>query len=148
MKKIVFLASFILGMSAFASEQVTVHFNYFGNQGMNRSYYACSYVEDIAEAHLKTLGATYVDVRCSGGIQPWGSMQPIYLKAKFQKPTIIGNTTEVVRIEGDTWRPNCDINARMIKAFLKEFDNIKVLKKSDSCAFHDSNFFFELEITK
>lgn len=148
MKQLMLIASLLFGASAFASEQVTVNFSYFGNQGMNRSFYACSYVEDMAESHLKAMGATYVDARCSGGIQPWGSMQPISLRVTFQKPVVVGNTTETVRIEGDTWNPACDLNARMIKEFLKKFDNIKVLKKSDSCAFHNSNYFFELEVTK
>lgn len=143
------LASIVLSISSFAfSETSTVHFSYFGNDGRNQTYYACSYVEDEAYSHLETLGAMNIETRCSGGIQPWGVSMPISLTAKFTTPVVNGNGTSVVEIEGDTWNPNCDLNTRMINAFLKEFQNIKVLEKRDGCGFRSSNYYYKLEIKK
>lgn len=144
MKKLTVLFALLMSVSSFAA---TVSFTYFGNEGGRQSYYACDYVESQAVSYLELLGATNVDVSCFGGINPW-SVQPVSLKATFDLPEVTGSSVETVEIKGDTWNPACGINVRMIKEFLKVFTNVEVLKKSDSCAFANTNYYYKLNIAR
>src|SRR5690606_31684455 len=76
MKKILGLLVLVSSLSAFAAKE-KVSINYSGFEGWGRTYYACDYVEYQAESFLKLFGATEIDVRCTGGIQPYGSAWPI-----------------------------------------------------------------------
>jgi hypothetical protein len=144
MKKLMALIVMIFSLTAFAKENVS--FTYFGNEGFSHSYYACSYVEDQANAYLQLFGATNIEVYCNGGIQPWGSVQPVSLDASFDLPVVAGHAVEAVKIDGDTFHASCGINVRIIKELLKKFTNITVVKKDDACGFVDSNYHYELNI--
>jgi hypothetical protein len=147
MKKFLSLLAFALSFSAFAGE-VKVSFTHFGNNGGNQSYYACYYVEGQAYKYLELFGATEVVVRCNGGIGPW-SVSPVSVRASFNLPLLSGRElADTVKLKGDNWTPSCGINVQMIREFLKVFSNISVVKKSDSCAFANSNFFYELSIVR
>jgi hypothetical protein len=146
MKKIILATALFASVSSFAAE---VNFTYFGNEGGRQSYYACSYVEDQAISYLELLGATNIDVRCSGGIQTgsWYA-QPVSLRAKFDLPVVTGANVETVEIEGDNWNPACGLNTRMLNEMLKKFENVTVLKKIDSCAFATTNYYYKLQISR
>jgi len=146
MKKIIVIVSMLLSVAAFAAPQeVTV--SYWGHEGGNEHYYSCDLARATAESHLVKLGATEIEVNCSGGIQPSGSMQAIYLNATFNTPDVGDRyVEEVIEIRGDAFNPACGLNVAIIRQFLKVFSNVEVLKKTDSCAFQGSNFFYQLNV--
>lgn len=143
MKKTALLAALLISTSAFAT---SISFTYFGNEGGRQTYYACSYAEDQAQSYLELLGATNIDVRCSGGISNGWSMQPVSLRASYDLPVVVGTSVEAVEIKGDSFNPACGLNVRIIKEALKTFTNVEVVKKDDSCAFATSNYFYKLNI--
>ena len=143
MKMMILLASLLVSASSFAAQ---VSFTYFGNEGGNQHFYACSYAEDQTFAHLETLGATNIDVRCSGGIQSSWSIQPVSIRATYNLPVVTGSGVEAVVIKGDSFNPACGLNVRIVKEILKTFTNVTVVKKSDSCGFSQSNYFYNLNI--
>ena len=143
MKKTALLLALLVSSSAFAAN---FSFTYFGNQGGNQTYYACSYAEDQTESYLELLGATNIDVSCSGGISSNWSMQPVSLRASYDLPEVTGTSVESVEIKGDYSNPACGLNVRIIKEILKTLTNVEVLKKDDSCAFATSNYYFKLNV--
>lgn len=145
MKSFLFASTLALSFNALAAE---VSFTYFGNEGGRQSYYACSYVEDQALSYLELLGATNIDLRCSGGIQAPGWIGPVSLRANFDLPEVTGSGVETVEVKGDVWNPACGINVRMMSEFLKVFTNVQVLKKQDACAFASSNYYYKLQIAR
>jgi hypothetical protein len=146
MKKLLALTLCSLSFAAIASE--TVSFTHFGNGGGNQSYYACDYAQSQTENFLSVLGATNIDVSCSGGIQSWGSAQPVSIRARFDLPAVVTNTVESVEVEGDTWSPACGLNVQIVNSIVKKFSNVQVVKKSDACAFVSSNYYYLLNITR
>ena len=143
MKTAALLFALIVSGSVFAKN---ISFTYFGNQGGNQSYYACSYVEDQTQSYLELLGATNIDVRCSGGISGGWSMQPVSIRASYDMAEVTGTSVELVEIKGDSSNPACGLNVKIIKEILKTLTNVEVLKKDDSCAFVTSNYYFKLNI--
>jgi len=146
MKKLIILFSLFSSL-AYAGEVKQVSFTYFGNSGPNRQFYACDYVEAQAEGFLETFGATRIEVSCTGGIQNY-SMSPVSVRAKFELPQVTGSSVDEVVLEGDSFNPNCGINSKIINEFVKMFSTIKIIKKSDSCAFQSSNYSFKLQIQR
>lgn len=148
MKKFLAILALVSSVSAFAAkEKISIHYS--GFEGWGRTYYACDYVEYQAESFLKLFGATQIDVRCTGGIQPYGSAYPISLTATFETPTLVGNEVEVVeKVEGDFRSPACGLNTTIVKKLLPLFSNVKVLKKSDGCGFASSNYSYTFSILK
>lgn len=146
MKKLIALFVLVFSFASFAKE--TVSFTYTGNEGGRQSYYACDYVEYQTEYFLELFGATNIDISCFGGIQPWGSMQPVSIRASFDLPVIAGNSVEEVKVQGDTWNPNCGVNVKIVKTLLPKFSNVEVVKKSDSCAFATTNYSYQFNIAK
>lgn len=146
MKSMIVLASLLFTAGAFAA---SVNFTYFGNENGRESFYACDYAEGQTEMVLELLGATDIDVRCSGGIQSGGwSMQPVSVRAKYELPEVTGTGVETVILKGDTWNPACGLNVRIIKEVLKTFTNVEVVKKSDSCAFATTNYYYKLNVAQ
>ena len=143
MKTAALLFALIVSGSVFAKN---ISFTYFGNQGGNQSYYACSYVEDQTQSYLELLGATNIDVRCSGGISGGWSMQPVSIRASYDMAEVTGTSVELVEIKGDYSNSACGLNVKIIKEILKTLTNVEVLKKDDSCAFVTSNYYFKLNI--
>jgi hypothetical protein len=146
MKKLLALTLCSLSFAALASE--TVSFTHFGNGGGRQSYYACDYAQSQTETFLSVLGATNIDVSCTGGIQSWGSAQPVSIRATFDLPAVVTNTVESVEVEGDTWSPSCGLNVQIVNSIVKKFSNVQVVKKSDACAFASSNYYYLLNITR
>lgn len=144
MKMMILLATLLISASAFAAQ---VSFTYFGNEGGNQHFYACSYAEDQTYSHLEALGATNIDVSCFGGIQSTWVIQPVSLRATYDLPVVTGAGTQKVKIKGDSFNPACGLNVRIMKEILKTFTNVTVVKKSDSCAFAQSNYYYNLDVT-
>lgn len=147
MKKLLAVFAVALSFSAVAADQ-KVSFSYSGIESWGRSYYSCDYAEAQAEKHLEVLGATNVDVRCTGGIE-FGQMWPINLTATFDLPVLSGREiAEVVTIKGRRPNPACGLNTKMIKAFLPKFSNVTVVSKRDACFSPDSVYSYELSIVR
>lgn len=146
MKTLIASLALVLSFSAAAAQKVS--FTYFGNEGWGQTYYACDYAEARTEKVLAMFGATEVSVRCFGGIE-FGRMEPVSITATFEAPVLMGNEmASVVKYKGDAFNPACGLNVAIVKNVLPKFSNVKVLKKSDSCAFDRSNFSYEFEIKK
>ena len=145
MKKFAFLSALFVSLSATAA---SISFTHFGRSAGVESYYACSYVEDQTFHYLDLLGATNIDVRCSGGIQSGWYNQPVSIYATFDLPVVTRNAVETVEIKGDAFSPACGINVRIIQEILKTMSNIQVLKKDDACAFASSNYYYKLNVTR
>lgn len=145
MKKLAVLSALFVSFSASAA---TISFTHFGRGAGYESYYACSYVEDQTENYLELLGATNIDVRCSGGIQSGWYNQPVSIHASYDLPEVAGTYVETIEIKGDAFSPACGINVRIIQEILKTMTNIQVIKKDDACAFSTSNYYFKLNIAR
>lgn len=146
MKKLIAVAVALFSVAALARESVNI--THYGQNGRNRSYYACSYAESQTEAFLKVFGASNIDVRCFGGIQSFGMPQPVSIRASFDLPEVTTSVVEAIRVEGDRFSPACGLNVQIVNALLKVFPNIEVVKKSSSCAFTTSNYYYDLLITR
>lgn len=145
MKTMTLLAALLVSASSFAAD---FSFTYFGNEGGRQSYHTCDYVQSQTESYLELLGATNIDVRCNGGIQPNWSMQPVSIRASYDLPEVTGTGVETVEIKGDSFNPACGVNVRIIQAILKTMTNVSVVKKSDSCAFTSSNYSYTLNVAR
>ncbi len=147
MKKLFTVLALVLSVSAFAADN-KVSFGYSGHEGWGTSYYSCDYVEAQTEKVLELFGATDVSVQCSGGIQ-MGTMWPVSVTARFNSPVLSGrDMAEVVKLKGDNWNPACGLNVTIVKSLLPSFKNVSVVKKSDSCAFSNSNYSYEFAIVR
>lgn len=148
MKRLFVLTALALSMNAFAGD-VKVSFTHWGNNAGTQSYYSCDYVEGQAEMYLETFGATDIEVTCTGGIGPGWTARPVSVWASFNLPVLSGqDVAEIIKVEGDPFRPSCALNVQMIKSFLKVMPHISVIKKRDACAFASSNYYFELAIQR
>lgn len=145
MKTITLMAALFVSASSFAAD---FSFTYFGNEGGRQSFYACDYVQAQTEGYLELLGATNIDVRCHGGIQNNWSVQPVSIRASYDLPEVTGTGVETVEIKGDSFNPACGINVRIIKEILKTMTNVTVVKKSDSCAFANTNYSYTLNVAR
>ncbi len=147
MKKIIALVTLALSLSSLAAEKVS--FSYAGNEGWGQTFYSCDYAESQTEAYLELFGATEIDVNCFGGISAGTIISPVSVTAKFELPVLNGTeVAQVVDVKGDTWNPACGINVYIVKRLLPKFSNVKVLSKSDACAFQSSNYSYKFSITK
>lgn len=147
MKKLFALVALVLSVSAFAADH-KVSFSYSGMEGWGRSYYSCDYVEAQTEKVLELFGAQNAEVSCSGGIQ-WGQAWPVSVTATWDSPALSGReVAEVVKLKGDSWNPSCGINVAIVKNLVSHFSNVTIVKKSDSCAFANSNYSYEFSIVR
>ncbi len=147
MKKLLSALLVTLSIPSFAAH---FSFTYFGNEGGfgNQNYYACSYVEDQAHMYLEMLGATQVEVRCSGGIGPGWYTGPVNLDATYDLPVVTGAHVDILEISGDAFNPSCGLNVRILSEILKTTPYVQVLKKDDHCPFADSNYYYTLNVTR
>jgi hypothetical protein len=147
MKKIFALVAVAFSLSVWSREEVS--FSYSGMESWGQSYYSCDYVENQTEKVLEMFGATNIDVWCTGGIEFGRIWTPVSVSSSFDVPLLTGaEATIVKKYRGDSWNPSCGLNVAIVKALLPKFINVKVLRKSDSCGFANSNFSYEFEITK
>jgi hypothetical protein len=142
------LFSFFLMFFSVSAMATNFSFTYFGNEAGTQSYYACSYVEDQAQSYLELLGATHIDVRCSGGITSGWNAGPVTLNASFDLPVVTNNDFETLEISGDFSSPACGLNVRIIKEILKSMAYIQVIKREDACAFSTSNYYYKLRVPR
>jgi hypothetical protein len=146
MKTVIALAIALTSFATLARE--TVSFSHSGLEGWGVSYYSCDYVEARTEQVLEMFGATQVQVDCSGGIE-FGRMSPVMVTASFEAPALVGTeVAQTVKYRGDVWNPSCGINVKIVKSVLPKFSNVTVVKKSDSCAFQNTNYSYEFSIVK
>jgi hypothetical protein len=147
MKKLFVLVTLLFSLPSMAA---TISFTYFGNEGNRQTYYACSYVEDQTQSFLELMGATGIEVYCSGGLSSGGgwSSSPVSIRAKYDLPLVTGSAIETVEVEGDAFNPSCGINVRIIKEVLKTMPFVTVAKKQDSCAFATTNYYYKLNIAR
>jgi len=147
MKFLAGLCFLALSFSAMARERVS--FFYSGVEGWGNSYYACDYVQDQTERVLEMFGATEVMVYCTGGIDMNRFPSPVSVQAYFELPVLNGSEIpQTLKFVGDSLSPNCGLNTTIVRSLLPKFTNVKVVKKSDACAFYSSNFSYEFLVTK
>jgi hypothetical protein len=147
MKKLIAVMALALSVSAFAADH-KVSFSHGGMNGWGQSYYSCDYAEAQTEKVLALFGAQNAEVTCSGGIQ-YGQMWPVSVTASWDAPALSGReVAEVVKLKGDTWNPSCGLNVAIVKNLVSHFANVTVVKKSDSCAFANSNYSYEFSIVR
>lgn len=136
--------------AAFASDAApTSNFNYtfFGHSSGRYTMVACSYAESVAEEIMLKLGATNLEIYCSGGIQPWG-ISLLNLRVQYTAPILTGETkTESVVLESDTWNSSCDFDTGLTRALLRDFPNVKATRSSDYCFQTDSRYEYQLDVT-
>lgn len=137
MKTLTLLVTLMAG--AFAQATETVNFTYFGNEGRNRIHLSCHYAENAVDQILGQIGATDVDVRCTGGID-YGFYTPVSITAKFNLPT-----TATVKVESD-FNTNCFFDTKFVDALVRSNDNITKVNGRSHCFDSDSRYNYTLEI--
>jgi hypothetical protein len=138
----------LLSFGAFASEKKTFRHTFFGNANGNYTMVACSYAEPVVMDWAKKFGATEIEITCSGGIQPPGMITPISLTVKYIPTDLSGQTSqETIELESDGWNSNCNYDSSLMRAMLREFTNVKALRKSDACFTARDRYSFKLEVT-
>ncbi|WPU63460.1 hypothetical protein [Peredibacter starrii] len=143
MKLLLTFAALVFSLSSFASERAFI--SYAGMESWGRSFYACTYAESQTIKHLKTLGATNIDVTCSGGIDIW--MQgPVRIVAEFDVPAPTGrDEARRMTITGNRRNPSCGLNVAIFKAILPKFSKtISVTSADDACLSRTSNYSYDL----
>lgn len=142
----------MFSLSAFATEYEKKTFSHtdFGNDGFSRHYYACSFAEAALNDHLVKLGAINVRTRCSGGIETWGMMTPVSLRATFEAPKAGQDfsRTERVRI-ASTSRGNssCFFHTKLLRKLLPVFANVTVSSQRSTCSNNESRWNYDLQVS-
>jgi hypothetical protein len=139
---------FLISFGAIASEKKTFRHTFFGNANGNYTMVACSYAEPLIAEWAAKFGASEIEVTCSGGIQPPGMITPITLILKYVPTDLSGATSkETIELESDGWSSNCNYDSSLMRAMLREFTNVKALRKSDACFTARDRYSFKLEVT-
>lgn len=116
----------------------------------NEVYYNCQSVEDFTESFLTKLGATNINVHCTGGID-WGipslypSVTVSFDSIRVPSATVTGAQVAAawtdVKLHG--W-DNCHL-ANQVLAGVKDHFDIQGLKTSGHCS--DSNDSYHIELS-
>jgi hypothetical protein len=145
--------SLVLGLAsaapAFGAEGAKSEWThtFFGSYGGGYTMVACSYAESVVEGWMERLGASHIDVRCTGGIQPYGT-SPLSLYVSYEAPVLSGETkVEKLTFESDGWDSNCIFDTSVMRSLLRSFPNVKALRKSDACFGAQSRYTYDLEVT-
>jgi hypothetical protein len=144
MKSLLAIISLGLSFSAFSFDH-EVSFSYSGNESWGRSYYNCDYAQVQTESFFITFGATYISIRCTGGLES-GQFWPLGITASYDAPVLSG-VNSAVNVKGDRRNPSCGLNAHIVRSLLPHFSNITVISKSDSCSSPSANYSYEFSIT-
>ena len=142
----------LFSLSAFATEYEKKTFSHtdFGNDGFSRNYYACSFAEAALNDHLVQLGAINVRTSCSGGIEPWGTVFPISLRANFEAPKAGQDfsRTERVRLTSQSrGNSSCFFHTKLLRKLLPEFANVKVSSQRSTCSDNNSRWSYDLQVS-
>lgn len=138
MKAFILLGALLFNAQAHAAD--FINFTFFGNEGRNRIYLSCYYAENAVDQILNELGATDIDVRCSGGID-FGRAFPVTIQAKYTLPA----DARTVEINSD-FNTNCYFDTRFIERLVSGNDRLEKVSGSRSCFRSDSRYGYKLEI--
>lgn len=137
--RVFILISMLLGFSfAAQAERQGVEFFF----SSHYSYYACSYAESQTESHLRSLKATQIRTRCSGGIQPGPDSfwMPINVYASYLPAQVSEPVTVTIR-----GNESCDFNVRLIKTLVRRL-GYKTLQSRDSCWDSRGSYSFQIRV--
>lgn len=138
MKALVLISAMIFSVYAQANE--SVNFTYFGNEGRNRIFLSCNYAESSVDQLLHEMGATDIDVRCTGGID-FGFYTPVRISAKFNLPA----ATELIEIRSD-YRSNCYFDVSFINHLIKKNSKLEKVNGTSHCFSSDSRYSFKIQL--
>ncbi len=148
--RLVAILAFVLTSSAFAGEYVSRKFSYSHfTSGWNQTYYNCSAVEDMVEAHLAALGATNARVNCSGGIQDMGGQWqyfPVNVTARFDAAVPSGGSVESRTLKSVGGNENCELNVGVLNKLLPLFPAVTVTRGTKSCSDNRSRWSYDITV--
>ena len=110
-----------------------------------RVYYDCDHVENKTRSMLKTLGAQDIEVRCSGGIDPFGQRSISWessVKTTFKAPTS-GKYQAVEFSDFDSCHLASEILDNIDESFITRNTD-----RSRLCFMHDEPYTITLEVLK
>ena len=146
MKKLIAAVLCALSLSAVAATE-TVKFSHNGIETWGRSYFSCDTVEAQTERALKALGATQINVDCTGGIRPGQMWLPVSVTASFEVAALQGNETAVTKtIKSRPGQESCSMNVLIMKSVLPKFSNVTVLEKRDRCSSPNTRWSYTVSI--
>lgn len=150
--RLVSILMLVFSLSAFATEYEKKTFSHvdFGNDGFSRNYYACSFAEAALNDHLVKLGAINIRTSCSGGIEPWGTVFPVSLRATFEAPKAGQDfsRTERVRIASTTrGNSSCFFHTKLLRKLLPVFPNVAVSAQRSTCSDNESRWNYDLQVS-
>jgi len=140
MKSILLLLAVVFSANLYAQSSESLRMTYWGNEGRNRTFLSCYYVEGSVENILKQLDATDLNVRCSGGIQ-YNTYSPVSLSAKFVLPV----QEQTIKIKSD-FNSNCYFDTAFIKELINSSDRIEKVSGSTHCFRPDDRYNITLKI--
>jgi hypothetical protein len=120
---------------------------FFGTYSGGYTMVACSYAEARVEEWMTRFGASHLEIRCQGGIRPYG-YSPITVSVRYDAPILTGEVrTEKATVESDGWDSNCIVDTDFLRALLPSFPNVKSLRQNSLCMSSQSRYSYDLEIT-
>jgi len=140
--KLILLLLVVFSTNLFAQSDEKVRMTYWGNEGRNRVFLSCYYVEGAVENILKELDATDLNVRCTGGIQV-NIYSPVNLNAKFVLP----EQEQTIKFKSEMGS-NCYFDTAFIKELVRSSDRIEKVSGSTHCFRSDSKYNITLKISE
>ncbi len=149
MRLLAIVALFVTA-SAFAGEVVSkkVSFSVGGRDLGSETYFACDSVKDTVKRHLTTLGAENIRVRCSGGIENWGTgtqIWPNFVTASFDAPVSTGAAVESITLKG-RFDQNCILNVAILKNIIPALSTVTVVSKRDNCWDNSTRWSYDVTV--
>jgi hypothetical protein len=129
----------VLQFNASASE--SFNFTYFGNEGSNRVFLSCHYVERAAESIMKQLGAEDVRTDCRGGID-YGMYTPVSVNVNYVLPV----AANAITIKSD-FNTNCFFDTKFIDQLVRSSARLERGNRATRhCFSSDSNYSYDVVI--
>ena len=125
-------------------------FTFFGNSAGRYTMVSCDYAEDLVRAWMDDFGATDLDVRCIGGIEPYGRPTPLSLHVTYTAPSSTAPTREErISIESGAFpgQSNCDFDTTLMRSLLNRFPNVRIRQQYDACFDPQSSYRYDLIVT-
>jgi len=157
MKK--FLTALLISLSSVSAFAATdalgkpvFDFTFFGNTAGRFTMVSCDYATDLARDWMTKFGARDLDLQCTGGIQPYGTITPLNLRVAYTPTNVTApNPThqETITIEsgGFPGESNCDFDTMLMRAMLRDFANVRMNHQSDACFDPQSRYRYDLTVT-
>ncbi len=142
------IVALLVSASAFAGEVVSkkVSFSIMSSTGGEVNYYNCNYVEEVVEAHLKTLGAQNARANCNGGLE-MGQGMPASVTVKFDAPVSTGGAVEAKTIKGRT-NDNCHLNTQILNKLIPQLPAVTLVSKTPYCFNSNSRWSYNVTIAQ